>query len=155
MKLKKKDLFILSHLRSNARITLTELGKKTNNPISTIHDRIKQIESSYVRKYTSLIDFSKLGYTTRIQLFLKTIPENRKELMSHLLYHQNVNTVFMVHDEYDFMVDGLFKNKKDFDKFLKDLKEDFTVSDSKSVEVIDELKEESFFSDPQYFSESS
>ncbi|MCF7861012.1 Lrp/AsnC family transcriptional regulator [Candidatus Woesearchaeota archaeon] len=154
MKLKKKDLFILSHLRNNARITLTELGKKTNYPISTIHDRIKQIESAYVRKYTSLIDFNKLGYNTRVQLFLKTTPENRKELMSHLLYHQNVNTVLMVNDEYDFIVDGFFKNKKDFNQFVNVLKDDYIISKTRSIEVVDELKEESFFSDPQHFSES-
>ena len=149
MKLNEKDFFILGHLRKNARISLTELSRKTNYPVSTIHDRIKQIENKFVRKYASIVDFSKLGYDLRMQIFLKIRPEERQEVMTHLIYQNNVNTVVMVSDEFDFLVDCYFTDKLEYNRFLKEIKNKCDLLDYKEIEIIDELKEEAFFLNPQ------
>ena len=111
--LNKKDLKILSHLRKNSRLTLTTMSKKTNIPISTIYDRLKLHRGSVIKRFTSLIDFASLGYNTRANIILKVARLHRDGLKGFLVNHPNVNCVFKINNEYDFMVEAVFRNIKD------------------------------------------
>ena len=64
-----KDRQIISHLRNNARIPLTTMSKLTKIPVSTLFDRLKTNEDDIITKHTSLLDFAKLGYNARVNLF--------------------------------------------------------------------------------------
>ena len=80
----KKDLLILSNLRKNARMSLTNMSKSTHIPISTIFDRLKLHESGLIKKHTSLIDFEKLGFNTRANVCIKVDKEKREEIKEYL-----------------------------------------------------------------------
>ena len=60
--LDEKDHTILDELKKNGRLSSQQLSKKTKLPISTIHNRIKKMESSgAIRGYTVVIDEKKTG----------------------------------------------------------------------------------------------
>ncbi len=122
-----KDLKILSHLRQNARMSLTRMSKKTKIPVSTIFDRLKLQEDSYISKHVSLIDFSKLGYNTRVNMTLKVKKEQRDDVRSYLMNHQNVNSVYKINNGFDFMVEGVFRHLKDFEDFIEKFEEKFDI----------------------------
>ena len=42
IKMKKTDTIIISQLRTNGRMQITDLSRKTGLPVSTIHDKIKR-----------------------------------------------------------------------------------------------------------------
>ena len=62
MELDNKDVTILNNLRKDAKLTTQQLSKKTNIPISTVHNRIRKMEQiGIIKGYTVVPDFEKLG----------------------------------------------------------------------------------------------
>ncbi|MBW3021228.1 Lrp/AsnC family transcriptional regulator [Candidatus Woesearchaeota archaeon] len=144
----KKDLKIISHLRSDARMSLTNLSRKTSIPVTTIFDRIKvQQKDKVIKKFTSLLNFNELGYNTRANIALRVDREDKEELKEHLIKHENVNSVSRINNGYDFMVEGIFKQMVDLEDFLDKLEQRFKILDKKSFFIIEDLKKEDFMND--------
>ncbi|PIN69722.1 hypothetical protein COV93_04295 [Candidatus Woesearchaeota archaeon CG11_big_fil_rev_8_21_14_0_20_43_8] len=60
--LDKKDKEILKALMENSRYSIQEISEKTQIPITTIHNRIKRLESSgVIKQYTAIVDESAFG----------------------------------------------------------------------------------------------
>ena len=60
--LDKKDKEILKALMENSRYSIQEISEKTQIPITTIHNRIKRLESSgVIKQYTGIVDESAFG----------------------------------------------------------------------------------------------
>ncbi|MBU1205214.1 MAG: Lrp/AsnC family transcriptional regulator [Nanoarchaeota archaeon] len=144
----KKDLIVISYLRQNARETLTRLSRKTHIPVSTIYDKLKLHEHELITKYTSLLDFSKLGFNTRANVMLKVNRDKRDEVKDYLIKNHNVNSVCKINNGFDFMVDVIFKHIKDMEDFIENLEQRFDIKDRQVYYVIDDIKRESFMSDP-------
>ena len=146
--LQKKDLQIIAHLRQDARMSLTNMSKKTNIPISTIFDRLKLHEGNVIKKHVSLLDFNKLGYMTRANIVLKVDRAKRDELREHLLKNPQINSVYKVNNNYDFMIEGIFKHLKEMEEFMEKLEDRFKILDKKVYYLIDDIKKEEFMADP-------
>jgi Lrp/AsnC family transcriptional regulator, leucine-responsive regulatory protein len=147
--LTKKDLQIISNLRKNSRETLTEMSKKTHIPISTIYDKLKIHEGSLIKRHTCLLDFNQLGYTTRANVLLKVDRSRREELKEYLVKHSNVNSVFKINNNYDFMAELVFREIKDLEDFIEGLDERFKIEVHQTFYIIDDLKKEEFMSEPE------
>ena len=145
----KKDLLIIAELRRNARESLTEMSKHTKIPISTIYDRLKMNEGSLIKKHTTLIEFSKLGFYTRANILLKVEHDCKNEVKDFLIRHHRINSVFQVNNGYDFLAEGIFKHIKELEDFLEEVESKFRVQKRDVYYIIEELKRESFLSDGQ------
>ena|SRR3989338_11537544 len=146
--MEKKDLLIMSNLRQDARQTLTRMSRKTNIPISTIYDRLKYHENGAIMKHTSIIDFSKLGFTTRATAFIKVPRENREAVREFLLKSSCVNNLMKINNDFDFFFEVIFRQIRDLENFTEKLEEDFKIRSMKVFYIIEELKREGFLSDP-------
>jgi len=144
MKIDAKKLQFLSCLRENSREKLTSISKKTSIPISTLFDMLKELQEDVVIKHTSLIDFSKLGYHTRAQVFLKVNKENKEKIKRHLNFHNNINTIYKINNSWDFIIETVHKNIKELDSFLEELDEKFKIENKEIHYLIDEVKREGF-----------
>ncbi len=142
--LQKKDMLILSSLRQDARMSLTRMSKRTSIPISTIFDRLRLHEKTVIKKHTSLIDFEKLGFSTRANVCLKASKHKRDELRDYLVKHQNINTVLKINNGYDFLIEVIFRSIKDLEEFLEHIEERFEVSERKVFYLIEDIKKEGF-----------
>ena len=142
--LPKKDLLILSELRSNSRETLTKISKNTGIPISTIFDKIKYYQGSLITKHTTLIDFSKLGFNARANIMVKVDRDKREEARKFLLSHQNINSVYKVSNGFDFLIEGIFKNVKEVEDFIDFLGGKFKLEQTQVYYIIEDIKKESF-----------
>ena len=147
--MKKKDLILLSNFRQDARMSLTKMSKKTNVPISTIFDKLKMFEKDLIKKHTTLLDFSKLGYNTRVNVAIKCDRSDRDALKSFLVCNENVNSVYKINNGYDYMIEGIFVHIKDLDEFFQRLEDKFKIQDKQIYYVVDELKREEFMSNPE------
>ena len=145
----KKDLQIISNLRKNARMSLTNMSKLTNIPISTISDRLRVHESSIIKKHTTLIDFEKLGFNIRANVCVKIDKEKRDEVKWFLVKHQNVNSIFRINNGYDFLFEGIFRHIKDLEDFIEKLEGRFNVKQRQVYYLIEDIKIEEFMADPQ------
>jgi len=145
----KKDLLILSNLRKNARMSLTNMSKATSIPISTIFDKLKVHENNIIKKHTALIDFEKLGFSTRANICIKIDKEKRNEAKEYLIKHQNINSVFKINNGFDFLIEAVFKHIKDLEFFLDTLEERFNVVETQIYYLIEDIKREDFMADPR------
>ncbi len=147
--MKRSEIVILSNLRNNARQSLTRMGRKTSIPISTIYEKIKDYEENIIKKYTVIVDFGKLGFVTKVNIFLKTPKEKREGLKNFLLENKSINNLYKLNNDYDFMAEGIFKELRDVEMFLEKLENEFGVNDKKLFYIVDEFKREGFLSNPE------
>src|SRR5688572_26174504 len=102
------DLKILQYMRQNSRMNLTTISRRTGIPVSTIFDRLRSQEGELIKRFTALVDFAKLGYPIRAEIFLKVEAVDRKKLAAYLLVHGRVNTLSRVNNGYDYAAECLF-----------------------------------------------
>ena len=144
--MKINDQLILALLREDSRMTLTKMSKKTNIPISTLYQRLKSYKEGIVKRHTSLIDFTKLGFSARARVLLKVDKKKREDLRKFLLQSQFINELHKVNNGFDFMAELIFRNMKDLEEYVENLDEKFPLEQKKTFYIIDELKEEGFLS---------
>lgn len=147
-KLKQKDLVILSHLRQQGRATLTKISRKTSIPVTTIYERLKKHQSGVIRKHTLLLDFKKLGYNIITQMLFGVEIDQKTEFGNVLKQKTQVNSVLRINNGYDFIVEGVFRQVHDVEKFIEELESEFNITRKKSYYVLEDLKREGFMCDP-------
>jgi len=135
---------ILSELRKNSRASLKELAQKINLPSSTVHDRVKRYQGKIIRKHTSLLNFQEMGYRTHLFLAMKTKRVSRDELENFLRDSGNVNSIYQVNDQFDYLVEAIFKDAKEAHDFLEQLRERFVIETLYVHNVISNPKKEEF-----------
>ena len=146
----KKDLVVLSHLRNNARMSLVELSKKMDVPVSTVYSWVNSYENNEVKKYTALLDFAKLGFHGRIYLAIKAADAaKREELALYLKSHKCINSLFRINFGYHYLVEAVFKNIGEAESFITELEEKFGI-EKHVFNVIEELKKEEFLVNPDH-----
>ena len=144
--LERKDIQILSYLRNNARTSLTKMSRATHIPVSTIYDRLKLHEQGVILKHTALLDFGKLGFNARANIFLKVDKNSRDSVKEYLLKNQHVNSVYRINNGWDFMVEAIFKNINDVEDFFESIENKHHILEKQYFYVIEEIEREAFLS---------
>jgi len=140
----KIDREIISHLRQNARISLSKLSAKLNIPVSTIYDKVKQHEKTFIKKHTTLLEFSKLGLHTQTHIAIKAKKDSRNTLQEYLRKHGNVNSLYRINYGFDFLAECVFRNIAEAEDFVERIEAEFGIEEVHKFNVIDELKKEEF-----------
>ena len=146
--MKTKDIKIISHLRTDSRMPLTKMSKKTSIPVSTLFDKLKPYENDLILKHTSLLNFAELGFNARANILLQVAKEDKENLKNYLSSHHTVNSLYRINNGFDFMVEGIFKQLKEVEEFFDDMDSKFSITDKKSFFIIEDLKREVFMSNP-------
>ena len=141
----KRDTALLHALRINARLSLTKMSRLTKIPISTLFDKIKVHEKNIILKHTSIIDFSKIGYDTRVQFLIRAPSMIKEQLKSHLSSLDEVNTVFGISNGFDFLVEGIFEKVTDAHNFKNELQRNFSEIECHTHFIVEDVKREGFF----------
>ncbi len=147
--LSEKDLIILCNLRRNARETLTKISKKTNIPVSTIFEKLKAYRNEGLVRYTTIINFNKLGFDIKANVMIRVPKEKRKETKEYLIKHQNINSVLKINNGFDFLFECIFTSIKELEDFLEMLEERFNIEEKQVYYVVEEIKKEEFMSHPE------
>jgi DNA-binding Lrp family transcriptional regulator len=143
-----KDYEIIANLRSDARMPLTTMSRKTHIPVSTLFDRLRAYKDEVFLKHTTLINFEKLGFHTRANVMIKVDRDMRDEIRDYLSRHKNINSVFKINNGYDYMFESVFPNIKDLEDFLWLLDQKFKITNKEVYYIIEDIKKEAFMSEP-------
>ena len=144
----KKYVDLLMQLRKDGRQPLTNISKKIHMPVSTIFDRLKQNKNKFIKRFTCLLDFSKIGFNCRAQMVFRVRKDHRNEMQNYLMNHPNVNSIYKINNGYDFLVETVFRDLKEADEFVENLDERFKVHDKNVYYIIEDLAREQFMTDP-------
>jgi DNA-binding Lrp family transcriptional regulator len=142
--LTKKQRQILSELRSNSRQHLSKIACKLNMPNSTVFDNYK-ILSYYIKKYVTLVDFEKIGYSLKIN-FIFSIKNN--EIIGFLKKQQNINSIYMVNNKKTLLAECFFRNISEAYEFKEKLQEEGCQKIDMRY-IIEEIKKENFLANPE------
>ena len=107
-----KDLEILTLLKSNSKLTVQQLSRKTGIPPTTIHNRIKQMEDAGVIKgYSIVVDKIKVGLPVSVYILVtihydhtKTKKFSQKEVAKQIKSIPGVDHVSIVTGKTDILV---------------------------------------------------
>lgn len=121
-----KDSQILEELRKNAKLTTSQISKKTRIPITTIHNRIKKLEKEkIIKNYTLSLDFEKLGKPLTAYILLtinQTLPSHKKisqeDVGKKIKTFEDVETVDMVTGATDILIKVRSKSMNDLNDFI-------------------------------------
>jgi DNA-binding Lrp family transcriptional regulator len=141
------ELLILSHIRKNARKSIAGISAETDIPVSTVLSRLRLLEANVVKKYTTLVDFQKIGYNVLINFAIKAsqTAEDQKRIKQFLLSHPSVNSLFSAAGDYDFYAEAVFYDIKSLYDFVDELSM-FNIERLDEHHIIEEIKKEEFLS---------
>jgi DNA-binding Lrp family transcriptional regulator len=142
----KKDIVLMTFLRNNARENLTKISRLTAIPVSTIFDKLKDYERELIRKHTTLIDFRKIGFDIKVNMMFKVARDTRDEFRDFLMKNENINSVFKVNNGFDFLVEAIFRDMNDMQRF-NELLERFNIEAKQEMFILEDIKREGFLSD--------
>jgi len=145
--MKKTDVQILTALRSDGRIPLTVLSKRTKLPVSTIHDRLKSSMRDGSLRPTVLLNFEKLGFAARAYILLAVEQSEKDKLFAHLKMSPCVNCLFRINNGWNLMMECVFKDMNSMEAFVEQLESVFHIKQKQVHYVLEEVKRESFFTE--------
>jgi len=107
-----KDKQILEMLRKNARLSTKQIAKKTCIPITTVFNRIKNLEKNgVIKSYTCMLDKKKLGRGVSAHLLININFDklskkmmNEEDLASKLLRIPGIESVDTMSGEADMII---------------------------------------------------
>lgn len=146
--MKKTDIMLLSNLRQDGRMALTDLSRKAKLPISTLHERLKKHTQEKTIKPTILLNFQKIGYTTRAHILLSVEPTQKEQLYQHLKNHPNVNTLYRINNGWNLIMECIFKDMHAIENFLETLETNYQIKQKQIHYTLDEYKREQFMAEP-------
>ncbi|MCF7860741.1 Lrp/AsnC family transcriptional regulator [Candidatus Woesearchaeota archaeon] len=142
-----KELLILSRLRKNAREKLSSMSRKTQIPVSTIFEKIKEQEGNVIRKHTCLLDFSALGFHVRVHILIKVKFEDRDAAGDFFNKCFQINSVLRINNGYDYMLEGIFRDILELEDFCEKIEKRFLVEKKDVYYITKEIKREDFLAD--------
>jgi len=137
------DAKILHALQENARITVSDISKKTGIPHTTIRLRIKRLENiGVVKGYVPLLDLKKLGYTAKAIVLIKTSPEEKYEKLADTFKKmENVRWIYSISGRMTGALMVIAKDMRELHETVLKIRRVPGVVDEETIVVMEEVKE--------------
>ncbi|MBI4449347.1 winged helix-turn-helix transcriptional regulator [Candidatus Woesearchaeota archaeon] len=143
-----KDLVILCNLRSDSRMQLTQMSKRTGIPVSTLHERIAR--QDYIKRFTIVADFARFGFDTKVHALLCVKQEDKDAVKEHLLNSPYVNTLCRINNGYDYLLEAYFCNLAQVEAFFEHLEKNYKIRSKVIHYILEEIAQEAFLSRPSH-----
>ncbi|HVQ01722.1 MAG TPA: Lrp/AsnC family transcriptional regulator [Candidatus Thermoplasmatota archaeon] len=116
----KLDQRIIIALNENARKSYREMARALNVSLSTISNRVKNLENEgIIERYIPVINQEKLGYTLTAIINLKISRGKLIEVQEKISKDQRVRAVYDITGEWDSVLIANFKDRRDLNGFIK------------------------------------
>jgi Lrp/AsnC family leucine-responsive transcriptional regulator len=116
-----KDKKILRILRSNGRITLTELGEKVNLSPASVRGRVKKLERlGAIRGYSAIVDQAFLDEYVSVFFELKLAIDDHTldGILRRLSERREVRDLYRVSGESQIVIRANFRDNEEVKRFV-------------------------------------
>jgi len=139
MELDIKDHKIIEQLRTDSRLSIRDIAKKTSIRPSTVHQRIqKLVKNNIIERFTLKLNNQAIGENFIVFMLVNT----PKDLEHTFLNNKNVKEVFGITGEYDLVVKLKFKDVEQFNDFIINFRKKYGIRQTLTMVVTTTLKEE-------------
>lgn len=132
-KLDEKDFVILDELKKNSKLSEKKLARKTNIPMTTIHNRIKKLrELKIIENFTVKVNYEKLGKSLIAFILLKTMPGvDQKIMLNEIGKMPGIYEVAMITGEFDLLFKARVSSMEELNKIVvQNLRKDKRVGET-------------------------
>lgn len=137
------DKQILNVLLDNSRLSYREIAKKVRVSVATVMHRVNRLKKEkIIKKYTTVLDYEKLGYDVEITIHMKINKGKLIELENKIAKAKNVFAVYDVTGKSDAIVIARFKNRRSMDNFLKQIQTYDFVERTETSLILNTIKED-------------
>ncbi|OKY77897.1 MAG: DNA-binding transcriptional regulator Lrp family [Candidatus Methanohalarchaeum thermophilum] len=122
MEIDEIDLKILQELQCDARKSYRKVAKNVNVAEGTVYNRIEKLkENGVIKGFIPDIDYSELGFNLIAIIGVSAEGGFLPDIEEKIAKKPNVTSVYDVTGEYDAIVVVKFKERKEMNKFVKDI----------------------------------
>ena len=119
-----KDIQLLEILEKNSKASVQEIAEETGIPASTVHHRIKKLESNkIIKSYIAVLNPKVVGKAFSAYVMVNGSPE--KYLDDDFFQHKYVAEVSAVTGNYDLIIKIQCSNLEQFNDFLQEFREKY------------------------------
>jgi len=126
MDLDEKDLQVLEELKQNAKRTTSQISKRINLPITTVHNRIKKLEKlGIIKRYTVELDYKKLEkpvaayvMVTVIYMLPSGVKVRQEDVAKEIKGLAGVESVELLTGATDILVKVRVKDVEELNEFI-------------------------------------
>lgn len=129
IELDEKDLVLLNILQKNSNLSLKELSRKINSPITTVHVRLKKLEKlGIIKGYKAILDPEKIGFKATafiLASFKYKIKKNGKlisqrEIAKRIALLPGVQEVHIISGDWDILIKVKARDVHEIGNFVLD-----------------------------------
>lgn len=137
------DKRIIIMLNENARKSYREMAREMKVSLSTISNRIKNLENEgIIEDYIPVINQEKLGFTLTAIINLKISRGKLIEVQEKISKDRHVRAVFDITGDWDSVLIAHFKDRRDLNGFIKGVLSMENVERTNTQLVLNIVKDE-------------
>jgi DNA-binding Lrp family transcriptional regulator len=137
------DRAILQELNIDARRSHREIAARLKVSATTIGSRIARLErDQVVLGYVPLIDDERLGWDLWATIGIRISKGRLREVEERLARDPRAYAIYDVTGDYDALVIGRFRDRRDLDRFVKHALQDPHIERTNTQVVLNRVKED-------------
>jgi Lrp/AsnC family transcriptional regulator, regulator for asnA, asnC and gidA len=137
------DRSILQELNIDARRSHREIAQRLKVSPTTIGARVARLErEGVIRGYVPLLDDELLGWDLAATIGIRISKGKLREVEERLAHDPHAYAIYDVTGDYDALLIGRFRDRRDLDRFVKHALQDPHVERSNTQVVLNRVKEE-------------
>lgn len=121
------DLEILRVLQRDCRVTVKDLARIVNSPVTTVYSRVKRLErEGYVRRYVAVLDGGRLGFSTTAFILVSFSYEvggrslDQREVAREIAKFPEVQEVHIITGDWDMLLKVRVRGVEELGRFIVD-----------------------------------
>ncbi len=137
------DRAILQELNIDARRSHREIAERLKVSATTVGARIARLErDEVIRGYVPLLDDERLGFELWATIGIRISKGKLREAEERLARDPRAYAIYDVTGEFDALVIGRFRDRRDLDRFVKHALQDPNVERTNTQVVLNRVKED-------------
>ncbi len=137
------DRSLLQELNINARRSDREIARRLRVSPTTISHRLERLEKlGVVRGYIPLLDDELLGWDLWATIGIRILKGKLREVEERLGRDPRAYAIYDVTGEFDALIIGRFRDRRDLDRFVKHTLQDPYVERTSTQVVLNRVKED-------------
>jgi len=112
------DYRIIWELHADARVSASDIARKTNANERTIRKRIERLVADGAIRLTAILDPETFGYITAADIFLEVAPDLEPAILDQLMSMSQVTYIALGQEKKEISIEARFKDNEALREFL-------------------------------------
>lgn len=137
------DVALLQELNIDARRSHRELARRLRLSPTTVSRRLEELErAGTIRGYIPVLDDEALGWDLHAVVGIRISKGKLREVEEHLAKDPHAYAIYDVTGDFDALVIGRFRDRRDLDRWVKHALQDPHIERTNTQVILNQVKED-------------